>query len=203
MLSLSNNVEINPGLKRNFSEALSICHGNLSSIGAHNFVKLSLLKAYISVHNLDIICICESYLDSETSFNDGSLEIKGYNLICCNHPTKVNHGRVYIYYKDCLPLKVLVIDYLQEIMNFELKMGVEICSFVTSYTLPNQFQDQFKSFSSNFKLSLKKITQKNYLLVVAIQSPTKHLEQSREIQQNWIGPENLRIYFYVCSDCHC
>ena len=55
-------------------------------------------------------------------------------------------------------------------------MGDEICRFVTLYRSPNQFQDQFKSFSSNFELNVEKLAHKNYLLVVVIQSPTKHLE---------------------------
>ena len=92
------------------------------------------------------------------------------------HPYNVKRGRICIYYKVCLPLKALDIDYLQLRITIDLKMGDEICRFVTLYRSPNQFQDQFKSFSSNFELNVEKLAHKNYLLVVVIQSPTKHLE---------------------------
>ena len=53
LVLLSGDVEINPGPKAN----LSICHWNLNSISAHNYVKLSLLRAYLAFHNFDIICL--------------------------------------------------------------------------------------------------------------------------------------------------
>ena len=41
------------------------------------YKKISLLSAFISVHKLDIICLSETYLNSETSPDDDSLEIPG------------------------------------------------------------------------------------------------------------------------------
>ena len=40
-----------------------------------------LLKAYIAIHNFNIVCISETYLDSNTSPDDNNLDISGYNLI--------------------------------------------------------------------------------------------------------------------------
>ena len=34
-------------------------------------------------------------------------------------------------------------------------------------------------------------------------SPTKYLEQFKEIQENWTGLENFDIYFCVLFDCYC
>ena len=46
-IKLSSGIEENPGPQPKSCGSLSICHWNLNSILAHNFVKLSLLRAYI------------------------------------------------------------------------------------------------------------------------------------------------------------
>ena len=71
----SGDIEQNPGPKSNSSQSFSICHWNLNSISAHNFIKISLLKTYIATHKLDVICLSETYLDSSTSNHDDNLEI--------------------------------------------------------------------------------------------------------------------------------
>ena len=47
LILLSTDVELNPGPKRVSTSNISICHWNLNSISANNYIKLSLLKAYI------------------------------------------------------------------------------------------------------------------------------------------------------------
>ena len=82
IISLSGDIEINPGPKLNaLNRCFSICHWNLNSISAHMFTKVSLLSAYISVHKFDIICFSETYLNSEIPSDDENLEIAGYNLV--------------------------------------------------------------------------------------------------------------------------
>ena len=56
-------------------ECFSVCHWNLNSISAHSFTKVSLLSAYISVHKFDIICLSETYINSEIPSDDENLEI--------------------------------------------------------------------------------------------------------------------------------
>ena len=51
----SENIKENPGPKLNSGECLSICHWNLNSISAYNFIKLSLIRACISINKIDII----------------------------------------------------------------------------------------------------------------------------------------------------
>ena len=65
---------------------MSLCHRNLNSISAHNYAKLSLLKAYLLFHKFDIICLSETYLNSSNSPDDETLEISGYNLVRSDHP---------------------------------------------------------------------------------------------------------------------
>ena len=100
LVSLSGDAEVNPGPNRKPNEVISICHWNLSSISAHNLAKLHILKAYVTVHKFDIICLSETYLDSSIPFDDNNLEISGYNLILSDHPSKNKRGGVYIYYKN-------------------------------------------------------------------------------------------------------
>ena len=59
----------------------SICHWSLNSIAADNFVKLVLLKAYNSIHEFDIICLSETYLNSNILPDKSNLGTLGYNLV--------------------------------------------------------------------------------------------------------------------------
>ena len=77
----SGDIEQNPRPKSNSLQSFSICHWNLNSISAHNFIKISLLKTYIVTYKLDVICLSETYLDSSISNDDDNLEIPGYDLL--------------------------------------------------------------------------------------------------------------------------
>ena len=105
---LSGNVEINLGPKRTPKASLSICYWNLNTISAHNYPKLSLLRAYLAFYKLDIICLSEMYLNSSNLPNDETLEISGYN----DRPLNSKHGGVCIYYKNCVPLRIISVNYL-------------------------------------------------------------------------------------------
>ena len=77
IIRLSGDIEEKPGPKRNSNQSFSICHWNLNSITAHNYLKVSLLRAYISLHNFDVVCISETYLDSITALDEENLHITG------------------------------------------------------------------------------------------------------------------------------
>ena len=67
-ISLSGDTAINPGPKFNaLNRCFSVCPWNLKSVSAHMFTKVSFLSAYIFVHKFDIICLSETYLNSEIS----------------------------------------------------------------------------------------------------------------------------------------
>ena len=97
LIQCHGDIELNPGPKKIKENVLSICHWNLNSIIAHNFSKLTQLKAYISTYKYDFICLSETYLDS--SIPDDLLEIEGYNLVRADHPDNIKRGGVCIYYK--------------------------------------------------------------------------------------------------------
>ena len=137
LILLSGDVEINPGPRRNTDESFSICHWNLNSLFAYSYNTLFVPRAYIAVHKFDVICLSETYLDSTVASDDESLEITGYNLVRSEHPANNKRGGVCLYYKTCLPLRFLDIQYLNEYINFELKIGDKLYTFVALYRSPS------------------------------------------------------------------
>ena len=93
LLQLTGDIDLNPGLKPNYWKKLLGCHWNLNSITSHNFIKVSLLMAYNSIHKFDVICLSETYLNSETLSNIKKLNVPGYNLIKADHLTNTNAGK--------------------------------------------------------------------------------------------------------------
>ena len=137
LLELSGDVEFNPGPKPDSIQSFSICHWNLNSMSAHNYSKISLLTAYISIHDFDIICLSETYLTSTTDINDENLKIPGYIMYRADHPSDVKRP-VCIYYKTKLPLKVLSKNFFQECINFEVSIGNKKCQFIHLYRTSSQ-----------------------------------------------------------------
>ena len=54
-------IEENPGPKYS---SLTFCHCNLNDLTARNSIKMSLLQAYTTRHNYDIIYLSETFLNS-------------------------------------------------------------------------------------------------------------------------------------------
>ena len=73
LITLSSDIEKNMCSIPSSCVNFSICHWNLNTISAHNFIKISLLRVYVSTHNY-------TYLDSIISSNDNNLTIPGYDL---------------------------------------------------------------------------------------------------------------------------
>ena len=46
-----------------------------------DFSKLFLLKSYISIYKLNIICISETFINSDTAFDDDNLKTERYNIV--------------------------------------------------------------------------------------------------------------------------
>ena len=141
----SGNMEENPGSKPNSCDCVSICHWNLNTISAHNFIKLSVLCAYISINKIDIICLSETYLDSTILYDDVNLEFPRHNLIRADNPANTKRGGVCIYYHNSLPVKVIDIQFLNECINFEIRIGGKLCSFLCLYRSRNQTRDMIWS----------------------------------------------------------
>ena len=123
LLRLSGDIKLNPGPKPNSCKSFSICHWNLNSITSHNFIKASVLIAYNSIHKFDIICLSETYLNTETLSNNENLNIPGYNLIRADHLSNTKRGGVFIYFKESLPLRLYNVSYLNECICFEIMIS--------------------------------------------------------------------------------
>ena len=167
-MHFSGAVETNPGPQSKRCQDFSICHWNLNSIASHSFIKVSLLKAYMTIYNYDFICLSETYLDSSIPSDDNNLEIPGYDLIRADHPSNSKREGVCVFYRNSLPLKILDIFYLQECNVFELKIAKKFCKIESLYRLPNQSQDEFETFTNKLEIILDKIFETNPFLVIAL-----------------------------------
>ena len=137
-------------------------------MSSHNYSKISLLTACISIHDIDIICLSETYLTSTTDINNENLKIPGYIMYCVDHPYDGERGRVCIYYKPMLPLKVLSTNFLQEFSNFEVSIGNKKCQFIHLYRTPSQPQDEFRDFLTNLQMNLDDSFSSNSFLATVI-----------------------------------
>ena len=79
---LSGDVETNPG-----PESLDFCCWNLNSITTYDFLRVSLIEAYNSVCNYDLIGIVETHIDS--TVDEDRLSLDGYTFHKANHPQNV------------------------------------------------------------------------------------------------------------------
>ena len=82
----SDDIKENPDPKANSCGSLYICHWNLNSASAYNFIKLSVLCVYIYK------CLLETYLDSSISSDDDNLELPEYNLVHADNRTNTKKG---------------------------------------------------------------------------------------------------------------
>ena len=75
LLLESGDIETNPSPRKSF---IKFCHWNLNGLAAHDFVKMLLREAFIKIHNFDIICLSETFLDSSIEMSDGWINIDDY-----------------------------------------------------------------------------------------------------------------------------
>ena len=168
LLQQSSDIEFKPGPKPNSCKSFSICDWNLNSITSHNVIKLWLLRAYISIHKFDIICLAEMYLNSETLSNVENLRVPGDNLIRDDHPSNTKRWGVCIYFKESLPLRICNASYPNEYICYESMISNILRNFISIYRSPSQSSDEYENVFGNLDLSLEVPTQKNSFLTVII-----------------------------------
>ena len=152
LLSCCGDIEENPGPKYS---SLTFCHWNLNGLTAHDSIKISLLQAYITQHNYDIICLTETFLNSSIPNDDNRIMIDGYNLIRSDHPSDSKKGGVCIYYKEHIPLILRDdINTLGNSLVAEILSQNEKCFLTCIYHSPSQNQDEFKNICTNFDILL-------------------------------------------------
>ena len=121
LLRRHGDIELNSGPRKSKGNTVSVCHWNLNSITAHNFSKLTQLKAYISTYKYDFISLSETFLDSSTP--DNLVDIQGYNLFRADHPDNTKRGEVCIYFKQSLPVRVINLPYFKEGLLLEMSFN--------------------------------------------------------------------------------
>ena len=152
----SGDAETNPGPKK--SSFIKFCHWNLNGLAAHDFLKVSLMEAFITTRNFDIICLSETFLDSTVSQDDENIMINGYSLLGAEKPSNSKRGGVCLYFKEHLPLiRRNDLSILQECLVTEIIVDNEKCFFTCLYRSPNQNHEELENFSSNLELLLSKI----------------------------------------------
>ena len=152
-------IELNPGPRKLKDNRLSVCHWNLNSITAHNFSKLTQLKAYISTYKHDFLCLSETYLDSSTP--DELLEIEGYILVRADHPDNIKRGGVCVYYKESLPVRIISLPYFKEALLLEMNQNNKKVIISVIYRSPSQNSCEFESFLTNFEQLVSEIRNRN------------------------------------------
>ena len=97
---LSPDIETNPGPDQG---TFKFCSWNLNSLCAHEFIRVSLIEAYNSVYNYDLIGVVETHLDS--TVDERKLALNGYSFMKNSHPQNVKRGGVGLYVKESFPAK--------------------------------------------------------------------------------------------------
>ena len=133
LVKLSDVDEENPSPKPKPCQSFSICHWNVNSVSAHNLSNVSLLRAYISIHKFDVICISKTFLNSDTAFDNNNLNIEGYDVVRSDHPSNSRRGGLCIYYNQSLALKIFDIKYLQECIVFQILIANKLCNFISLF----------------------------------------------------------------------
>ena len=85
LIRQSDDSETNPRPKPNPRHSFSLCHWNLNSLTACNYLTASLLQAYVAIKKFEVLCLSETYLDSYNLFDDDNFNLPGYNIVKIDH----------------------------------------------------------------------------------------------------------------------
>ena len=125
------------------------------------------LRAYISTYKHDFICLSETYPDS--SIPDNLIDIKGYNLVCADHPDIIKTGGVCIYYKDSLPVRIKLFPYPKETLFLEMIHNNKKVIVSVIYRSPSQNNSKLDSLLTKVHQLLRKINKcKPFLAVITM-----------------------------------
>ena len=153
-------IETNPGPRRSFF--IKFCQWDLNGLGAHDFLKMPLIEAFITTHNFDIICLSETFLDSSLDISDTTININGYSLLRAVHLSNTKRGGVRMYYKNYLPIiRRTDLSDLQEITEMieiaEVTVDKGRCFLTFLYRSSSQNDDKPETFCSGLTFLLNKI----------------------------------------------
>ena len=134
--------------------SFSYCHWNLNSIGAHNFIKMSLLQVWNAIQRFYITCLSGTYLENSHDSDDDQLYFPGHNLIWPDNPKDIQWRRSWIYYRENLPIKVINVNILNQYLVCELSFGSCCDCLVNIYQIPSKFSIEYNTLLLSFKQPL-------------------------------------------------
>ena len=91
-----------------------------------------------------------------------------YAVACAENPTNNKRGGVCFYYLNSPPPKGPNIQFLNECINFEIKIGGKVYNFLCLYRSPSKTCDTFETYTNNFDLVLDALTNNNPFLIITI-----------------------------------
>ena len=89
-------------------------------------MKLSLSRAYITVHKFDVICLSETSLDPSILHEDNNLQIPGYYVYRKDYPLNVKQGIFTTTFLFHLKLEISITCSNALILKQKLKKGYVI-----------------------------------------------------------------------------
>ena len=160
LILISNDIEQNPGPGYH-SNFFTFMNWNLNSLATNDFSRVQLIEAHNSLHNYDLISICETNLTD--SLVPNVPQIEGYTFEPANHPDNVTHGGVGLFYKNSLPIVVRRDLSFSESLVVELKFGRKKIFFTVVYRSPSFAHNsrEFQDFMENFRNLHSKVTAEN------------------------------------------
>ena len=93
----------------------------------------------ITIHNYDIMSLCETSLSKNEILPENILE--GYHYYACNHPSSEGKGGVGIFYNDTLPIIIRNDLSFDECIVAELRFGRKKIFFTVLYRNPKHKAD--------------------------------------------------------------
>ena len=155
LIILSNEIHVNPGphLHNSF---FNFMNWYLNSLAKDNFQRIQLIEAHNSIFNYDLISICETSLNDSVELPVTLLD--EYTFVPANNPANTRHGRVGLFYKDSLPVRLGNDLSFDESIVIELKFGLKI-NFYRFYQNPSSKYTslEFQTFLKKFENLYSKI----------------------------------------------
>ena len=113
---------------------------------------ISQISAFLNIHQFDIFCLTETFLDSSILSKDPRLAIEGYKLFRCDHPPNLRRGGVCLYSKDHLPLALRPdLTTLDDCLVCEIQNGSKRFFLTVLYRSPSQSNEQFSLFRQRWE----------------------------------------------------
>ena len=140
-------IESNPGF--------TFMQWNCNSLPAHDYTRVSLIEAYNTLHNFDLIALSETALRPD--HQNKPLEIKGYSIIRNDLPTGDTHGGVMIYHKDDLAVKHRPdLQIIPNVIAIEISLKRKKVFFIYTYRKHGQSDLQRHDFEDKIDEIIKK-----------------------------------------------